>query len=576
MAKIYKIAIVFIFLGMLPLVAEAATLYFSPSSGAYTVGGTLSVNVYVSSADQAMNAASGVISFPQDKLEVTSLSKTGSIFILWVQEPSFLNSVGTINFEGIVLNPGFTGAAGKIITTNFKVKAAGVATLNFSSGSVLANDGKGTNILANMNSGTYTLKPVTITPPAEEILPEEEYVAPPTVGVPATPVVSSPTHPDENKWYSNNDPEFSWKLPSDVDGGVSIYFSKSPTSNPGPLPDGLFSTKSYENVEDGIWYFHIKLRNSYGWGPITHRKVLIDTTPPLPFEIDVQREDPTDPQPILNFETTDELSGIEYYEMKIGEGEPFPAEKIKTKSYKLPPQAPGEHPIELKIYDKARNFVLASTNINVLPIETPKITKFPTDLTPGQNLTLEGESLPEAIIEVFVQKKGEKEPTVEETKAEGEGNWSFVSSKALEKGDYEAWVEAQDKRGALSYPTEKLTISVNLPPFIKFGTMAISYFMIMATLIVLIATAIIIIFYTWYRISLWRKRLRTETKELSQAIYGAFKALREEVQEQIEYLDKKPGVTESEKKVRDKLKEALDVSEQFIDKELKDVEKELE
>jgi len=365
-------------------------------------------------------------------------------------------------------------------------------------------------------------------------------------------------------------------LPSDVDGGVSIYFSKSPTSNPGPLPDGLFSTKSYENVEDGIWYFHIKLRNSYGWGPITHRKVLIDTTPPLPFEIDVQREDPTDPQPILNFETTDELSGIEYYEMKIGEGEPFPAEKIKTKSYKLPPQAPGEHPIELKIYDKARNFVLASTNINVLPIETPKITKFPTDLTPGQNLTLEGESLPEAIIEVFVQKKGEKEPTVEETKAEGEGNWSFVSSKALEKGDYEAWVEAQDKRGALSYPTEKLTISVNLPPFIKFGTMAISYFMIMATLIVLIATAIIIIFYTWYRISLWRKRLRTETKELSQAIYGAFKALREEVQEQIEYLDKKPGVTESEKKVRDKLKEALDVSEQFIDKELKDVEKELE
>ena len=576
MAKIYKIAIVFIFLGMLPLVAEAATLYFSPSSGAYTVGGTLSVNVYVSSADQAMNAASGVISFPQDKLEVTSLSKTGSIFILWVQEPSFSNSVGTINFEGIVLNPGFTGAAGKIITTNFKVKAAGVATLNFSSGSVLANDGKGTNILANMNSGTYTLKPVTITPPAEEILPEEEYVAPPTVGVPAAPVVSSPTHPDENKWYSNNDPEFSWKLPSDVDGGVSIYFSKSPTSNPGPLPDGLFSTKSYENVEDGIWYFHIKLRNSYGWGPITHRKVLIDTTPPLPFEIDVQREDPTDPQPILNFETTDELSGIEYYEMKIGEGEPFPAEKIKTKSYKLPPQAPGEHPIELKVYDKAINFVLASTNINVLPIETPKITKFPTDLTPGQNLTLEGESLPEAIIEVFVQKKGEKEPTVEETKAEGEGNWSFVSSKALEKGDYEAWVEAQDKRGALSYPTEKLTISVNLPPFIKFGTMAISYFMIMATLIVLIATAIIIIFYTWYRISLWRKRLRTETKELSQAIYGAFKALREEVQEQIEYLDKKPGVTESEKKVRDKLKEALDVSEQFIDKELKDVEKELE
>ena len=66
-----------------------------------------------------MNAASGVISFPADKLEVVSLSKTGSVFTLWVQEPSFSNSAGTINFEGIVLNPGFIGAAGKTPTIKF-------------------------------------------------------------------------------------------------------------------------------------------------------------------------------------------------------------------------------------------------------------------------------------------------------------------------------------------------------------------------------------------------------------------------------------------------------------------------
>ena len=70
--------------------------------------------------------------------------------------------------------------------------------------------------------------------------------------------------------------------------------------------------------------------------------------------------------------------------------------------------------------------------------------------------------------------------------------------------------------------------------------------------------------------------MRAETKEVAQAVLGAFKALREEVEEQIEYLDKKPGMTQAEREVRDKLKEALDVSEQFIDKELKDVEKELE
>jgi hypothetical protein len=60
------------------------------------------------------------------------------------------------------------------------------------------------------------------------------------------------------------------------------------------------------------------------------------------------------------------------------------------------------------------------------------------------------------------------------------------------------------------------------------------------------------------------------------AVFGAFKALREEVGEQIECLDGKPGLREDEKKIRDKLKEALDVSEKFIGKEIEDIEKELE
>ena len=55
----------------------------------------------------------------------------------------------------------------------------------------------------------------------------------------------------------------------------------------------------------------------------------------------------------------------------------------------------------------------------------------------------------------------------------------------------------------------------------------------------------------------------------------AFHALRQEVQEQIEYLDKKPGLTEEEKEIRDKLQEALNVSEGFISKEIRDIEKEL-
>ncbi|MEA2113539.1 MAG: cohesin domain-containing protein, partial [Patescibacteria group bacterium] len=193
----------------LPAAVQAASLYFSPSSGSYIVGSMFSVNVYVSSADQAMNAASGVISFPQDKLEITSFSKSGSIFTLWVQEPSFSNALGTVNFEGIVLNPGFTGSSGKIISANFKVKAAGSATLNFSSGSVFANDGQGTNILASLGNASFSLGGAEPSVP-EATTPSE------AVGTPSAPQISSPTHPDPNKWYAASDAKFTWSLPSGV------------------------------------------------------------------------------------------------------------------------------------------------------------------------------------------------------------------------------------------------------------------------------------------------------------------------------------------------------------------------
>ena len=97
--------------------------------------------------------------FNPDKLEVKSISKTDSIFTLWVQEPAFSNSLGTITFAGGKPSPGYTGAAGTINTITFKAKTATFATadLTFAVGSVLADDGKGTNILTNMGSGVYTI-----------------------------------------------------------------------------------------------------------------------------------------------------------------------------------------------------------------------------------------------------------------------------------------------------------------------------------------------------------------------------------------------------------------------------------
>ncbi len=154
-----------------PFVADAATLNVVPSNASMRSGETISVAVTVSSTDQAMNAVDGVLKFPSDLLQVAVVSKAGSVIGLWVQEPSFSNSLGTVNFEGIALNPGYTGANGTVLTVTFRARKEGSAQLSIENASILANDGNGTSILSGVSGGM-----VTIGAPLPPTKPEIESV----------------------------------------------------------------------------------------------------------------------------------------------------------------------------------------------------------------------------------------------------------------------------------------------------------------------------------------------------------------------------------------------------------------
>lgn len=150
--NILILLILFIAIVAFPIDVRAATLSIEPQSGSYRVGSLISVTMYVSSSDQAMNAITSTILFPKDRLEVTSILKEGSIVNLWIREPSFSNITGQISLEGVVLNPGFTGAKGKLLTIIFRTKVSGDAAIRVIAASVLANDGSGTNILSGFGN----------------------------------------------------------------------------------------------------------------------------------------------------------------------------------------------------------------------------------------------------------------------------------------------------------------------------------------------------------------------------------------------------------------------------------------
>jgi hypothetical protein len=451
--------------------AANASLYLSPLTGTYTVDTNFSVAVKVDSGGVPINAAEASLIFNPEELRVISISKTGSIFVLWTTEPTFSNTAGTIKFGGGTPTV-FTGTAGRIITITFRGRKNVTTNVNFISGMVLAADGRGTDVLANMRNGVYTLKPPVVLPP------------PPPV---------------------------------------------------------------------------------------------VDTEPPKPFEIEVDNKgDPTNPSPILRFEAIDLISGIDFYEIRIGDREPIkitPAE-LAAEPLRLPHQEPGKHSVLVKAIDRAGNFTVSLRDFVVEAIESPVIIKFPKKLQKGDFLILEGSSAPNYTVLVYVQR--EKDVIISrEIKTDEQGNWLYIHLERVAEGIYTVWAKNRDLREAVSEPTEKIVIPVTLPPLLQIGKIAIDYLILIITLILLIVGAVAIIFYTWYRISLWREKIKKETKEASQAVSHAFKTLKEKTKEQIAKLDGKPDLSEREKKICDELKESLKNTEKFIGKEIKDIEKEL-
>ncbi len=557
---------------LLPHAAEAATLYLSPASGSYQVGKTFSASIYTNSADQASNAYSGSLSFPTDKVEVTGLSKSGSIMSLWVQEPSYSNANGTISFEGIIFNPGYNGAAGKLLTITFRAKAVGAASVRFTSSSVLANDGLGTNILTGVGNATYSITA------AGEGAPETPTA--PARGVPAAPVVTSSTHPDPNRWYTNNDPEFTWVMPGGI-RGVNVLADRDPNRDPGTRSDGVFSTYGYDDVDDGVWYFHIRLQNANGWGPTAHFRFNIDTGLPTQPTISFQGESTTtDPQPAVIFKATDAVSGVAYYDITI---DPVNTQTVRVsagefaggKSWRLPLLSPGEHTIVVTAVDQAGNASSspATFKMTILAIEPPLIEKYLDFLTQGEAMEIEGSTYPNSSVTLELKSDFGFTDTQQVT-SDAEGKFFLTWPRRVRSGEYTLRARVTDPIGAQSDWSAGVSISVSSPAVLRIGNFVITYFAIFLLLLALLILLSLLLWYEKRHYHGENKRLLKEIRDVEQTLHRAFDKLREDMRRQLKLIEKAKSerqLTKEEESIARRLKKDLDIAEAAIDKEVQDV-----
>lgn len=557
--------------------AASATLVLSPSKGSFAVGANFNVNVVVNSGGGAgINAAESTISYNTDVLSVNTVSQSGSIFELWTTKPAYSNKTGKITFGG-GLTDTFTGAAGKVISISFKAVKAGEGKVTFGSSVVTARDGLGTNIFSGGSTGTYTItekaepKPEAPKPDAPKPTDTKPAETAPAVSgvLPPAPEVTSPTHPNANEWYATSKVQLDWRLlPSII--GVSSVLTESPSSTPGNTSDGIVQTKTIDKLADGIHYFHLKLQNKTGWGPISRRQILVDSeAPSTPRLIIENGGDATNPNNLLKVFSEDKTSGISKYKINLNntDKEVQPRD-LMAEPYQLDKLLPGRYTISVTAYDKANNTATSSITFLVDALKSPTITDMPKEIKSGTGLTVRGASFyPGAMVNIFISLNG-ADPVKGEAKTDENGDWNYFHNGKLAVGNYEVWAKIIDSRGAESGNSTKLVLSVVKPDIVALYGLYI--------ILILIFIIVVLCLYIWMLKKNFRQEkadILVETHDAQKRINEIFVALHEEVDELIVYADKKPGLSESERRIKEKISEALDISEEFLSKEVEDIER---
>jgi len=137
--------------------ASAASLNLVSPVSEIGVGRKFYVDLMLDSEGDDVNAAQGIVNFPNDILKFDSLNDGDSVITFWAEKPQEKQATsdkrqGEISFSGVipggfngVLSPYYQGARpGKILRLYFIARAEGNVFIRLTNVKILLNDGQGT------------------------------------------------------------------------------------------------------------------------------------------------------------------------------------------------------------------------------------------------------------------------------------------------------------------------------------------------------------------------------------------------------------------------------------------------
>ena len=376
---------------------SASNLTLSPDSLFIENGKSFVVSFYVSNNETAINAISAQISYPKDLLRLTSFSKNGSLLQMWSEEPSFSNIIGSAHFEGVVLNPGFSSKKGLVVTARFTALARGVATIRITSGNIYANDGKATDVLSLLGTGTYTI--VEANPNEIPRLLKKSATDASQI------IVTSETHAFEDRWYPSKKVTLHLEFPLTTESiKYTLAGQKGNTINTTMLR--ATSSLSLVLQNDGKYIFNAKAKQGISWGQESMFTLNVDTE--IPTMVDAELIYGTSSTKVfqkVNLSAKDTLSGISHFDYKLNDGkmQTIEANEMGEAEVLLPKALLRDNRLLVIAYDKANNSKTMTLPFYISSLDQPTIISYTKELKARGVFNLSAKTYPNAVLLVALE-----------------------------------------------------------------------------------------------------------------------------------------------------------------------------
>lgn len=570
----------------------AADFFTTAAKTQVNVNETFDIYININSDGETINSGEGNITFPADLLSIVSINNSSSIFSMWPEKPVFSNQNGTLSFNGGLPNPGFFGSRGTTLRVTFKANKTGVAPISIVSGSIYSNDGTGTDVLKGKRGITMTIKPTPVKEVVEEektVIKEEDLVKPvldasvktKSTDLPPIPNISSRDLSDLNNWSRKKNILLEWDIPKGVDA-VQYSIDSNEVSVPNILKIPPLNNTELINMANGISNFHIRFRNSAGWGEILHQKIKVDVINPEILSVDQSVNDKG--LISLNVKTNDLYSGIDKVVISVNDKDILESkyESSDIIKFDLPLLKTGDNIIKVTVYDVAGNYSTKDVNVNQVKPNQPLISVDNTDVNLGDKNNLIIKSYPSTDLVLFIKDQDQNIDKVTlKTDASGVVVYDLSNVKSI--GVKNIWVSLNNDCQDICVLSEQINITFSEKEVVKFSKAIIKNIKEYTGKGDLLPWIISLLLFVLYVVSLIRNRKnknRDIIQELNKAeveVYKIFKVLKTDAKRYKGVLKRnKIDLIDNDKQVIENLELDLDEAETYFAKRIEKIEKELE